>query len=103
MKPQPVLARSDTMYRTVWRRHFYVGLFCIPFILRLAVTGSIYLFEPQLDAFIDRPYDGLAFAEPPASAREQTTFCGANPRRPRNERLSRIRSSQVARGPQSLT
>ncbi|HLH33890.1 MAG TPA: hypothetical protein VKX41_04400 [Alloacidobacterium sp.] len=28
-------------YRTIWRWHFYAGLFCIPFVLWLATTGSI--------------------------------------------------------------
>jgi uncharacterized iron-regulated membrane protein len=41
---------ANRFYRTVWRWHFYAGLFVIPFMLLLAVTGSIYLFKPQLDA-----------------------------------------------------
>lgn len=45
--------------RTIWRWHFYAGLFCIPFVLWLAATGSIYLFKPQIEAWLDRPYDGL--------------------------------------------
>jgi uncharacterized iron-regulated membrane protein len=39
----------NRFYRTVWRWHFYAGLFVIPFIMLLAITGSIYLFKPQLD------------------------------------------------------
>jgi uncharacterized iron-regulated membrane protein len=54
-------------YRTVWRWHFYAGLFCIPFVLWLACTGSIYLFRPQVEAWLDRPYDHLALSGPPAS------------------------------------
>ena len=46
-------------YRTIWRWHFYAGLICIPFVLWLATTGSIYLFKPQIEAWQDRPYDGL--------------------------------------------
>lgn len=45
---------------TVWRWHFYAGLLCIPFVLWLAATGSIYLFKPQIDAWLDRPYENLA-------------------------------------------
>ena len=45
--------------RTIWRWHFYAGLFCIPFVLWLAATGSIYLFKPQIEAWADRPYDNL--------------------------------------------
>jgi uncharacterized iron-regulated membrane protein len=46
-------------YRTLWRWHFHAGLFCIPFVLVLALTGSIYLFKPQIDAFADRGVDAL--------------------------------------------
>jgi len=46
-------------YRAVWRWHFYAGLFCIPFVIFLAITGSIYLFRPQIEAWLDRPYDHL--------------------------------------------
>jgi len=41
--------RESHFYRVVWRWHFYAGLFVIPFLLLLAVTGIIYLFKPQLD------------------------------------------------------
>lgn len=42
----------NRFYRTVWRWHFYAGLFVIPFMLLLAVTGIIYLFKPQLDVLM---------------------------------------------------
>jgi uncharacterized iron-regulated membrane protein len=47
-------------YRTVWRWHFYAGLFCIPFVLWLSVTGTIFLFKPQIEHYLDRPYDHLS-------------------------------------------
>lgn len=50
---------SAVTYRTIWRWHFYAGLFSIPFILWLSVTGSIYLFRPQIERWLDRPYDDL--------------------------------------------
>jgi uncharacterized iron-regulated membrane protein len=43
----------------VWRWHFYAGLFCIPFVIWLACTGSIYLWRPQIQAWLDRPYNNL--------------------------------------------
>ncbi len=46
-------------YRAVWRWHFYAGLVCIPFLIVLSITGAIYLFRPQVEAWIDRPYDSL--------------------------------------------
>jgi len=46
-------------YATVWRWHFYAGLFCIPFVIVLSITGTIYLFRPQIEAFQERGYDRL--------------------------------------------
>ena len=50
---------ASLTYRALWRWHFHAGLFCIPFVLVLALTGSIYLFKPQIDAFADRDVDSL--------------------------------------------
>jgi uncharacterized iron-regulated membrane protein len=58
-------------YRAVWRWHFYAGLVCIPFVIVLATSGSIYLFKPQIEAWIDRDYDHLPIADHPASAADQ--------------------------------
>ncbi|MGA4633561.1 PepSY-associated TM helix domain-containing protein [Pseudomonas solani] len=38
-----------SFYNLAWRWHFYAGLFVIPFMILLSITGSIYLFKPQLD------------------------------------------------------
>ena len=46
-------------YQAVWRWHFYAGLFCIPFVCWLACTGAVYLFKPQVEAWLDRPYAHL--------------------------------------------
>ncbi len=46
-------------YRAIWRWHFYAGVFCIPFVIWLSITGSIYLFRPQIESWLDRPYDHL--------------------------------------------
>ena len=43
---------ANRFYGTVWRWHFYAGLFIIPFMLLLATTGMIYLFKPQLDVLM---------------------------------------------------
>ncbi|WP_339384620.1 PepSY-associated TM helix domain-containing protein [Oscillatoria sp. FACHB-1407] len=56
---------GNRFYRTVWRWHFYAGLFVIPFMLILAATGIIYLFKPQLDAAM---YHNLMFVQPGATA-----------------------------------
>jgi len=60
-------------YAAVWRWHFYAGLFCLPFFCWLATTGSIYLFRPDIEALLDRPYESLEIhgqrAVPSAEAR----------------------------------
>ena len=59
--------RSRAIYRMVWRWHFYAGVFCIPLVIWLACTGSIYLFNPQIERWLDRPYDHLALSGPRAT------------------------------------
>jgi uncharacterized iron-regulated membrane protein len=58
-------------YVTLWRWHFYAGLFCLPFVLWLSLTGSIYLFRPQIEALLDRPYAHVTGPGPAASAAAQ--------------------------------
>ncbi|WP_252189284.1 PepSY-associated TM helix domain-containing protein [Rossellomorea vietnamensis] len=43
-------------YQTIWRWHFYAGLIIAPFLLILAVTGSIYLFKPQIEQNLYQKY-----------------------------------------------
>lgn len=50
------------LYRTIWRWHFYAGLFVMPFVLLLAITGSIYLFKPQIDRWEERGFRDLPAA-----------------------------------------
>jgi uncharacterized iron-regulated membrane protein len=58
-------------HQIVWRWHFYAGLFCIPFILLLSVTGGIYLFKPQVEAVLDTPYEHLVLTGVAAPAHQQ--------------------------------
>ena len=47
----------------IWRWHFYAGLFVMPFILLLSVTGAIYLFKPQIDRWEERSFQRLPMGE----------------------------------------
>ncbi|MBP2158303.1 MULTISPECIES: PepSY domain-containing protein [Asticcacaulis] len=58
-------------YRMIWRWHFYAGLVCIPFIVLLAVTGTCYLFKPQIEAALDARYNNLPFEGAPRPVSEQ--------------------------------
>jgi uncharacterized iron-regulated membrane protein len=50
---------ASITYRGLWRWHFHAGMLCIPFVIILAITGSIYVFKPQIDALADRAVDSL--------------------------------------------
>lgn len=58
-------SRSGPLYNTLWRWHFYAGLFTAPFLLILSVTGAIYLFNDELNDLI---YPALRFAQSDAPA-----------------------------------
>ncbi len=47
--------RTDSsLYRAVWRWHFYAGLLVMPFLILLAVTGALYLFKPEIERVVYR-------------------------------------------------
>jgi uncharacterized iron-regulated membrane protein len=45
-------AKQSGLYRAVWRWHFYAGLFTIPVIVMLCLTGTTYLFKPQIERLL---------------------------------------------------
>jgi uncharacterized iron-regulated membrane protein len=49
----------SALYRTIWRWHFYAGLFVMPFIAVLAVSGTVYLFKPQIERWEERAFQNL--------------------------------------------
>ncbi|MES2824059.1 MAG: PepSY domain-containing protein [Pseudomonadota bacterium] len=51
--------KAKQVYRMLWRWHFYAGVFTIPFIMVLAITGALYLFKPQIEAIQDAPFRQL--------------------------------------------
>jgi uncharacterized iron-regulated membrane protein len=55
-----VIEQKTAFYRTIWRWHFYAGLFVMPFILILSLTGAVFLFKPQIDRWEERAFRGLS-------------------------------------------
>lgn len=46
----PAPAPPSAFYGVVWRWHFFAGLLVAPFATFLAITGAIYLWQPQYEA-----------------------------------------------------
>ncbi|WP_158045293.1 PepSY-associated TM helix domain-containing protein [Skermanella pratensis] len=57
---------STSVYRAVWRWHFYAGLLALPFLILLAVTGAAYLFRDEIDNIV---YRDLKYVEASAGER----------------------------------
>lgn len=51
---------KTALYRTIWRWHFYAGLFVVPMVLILSLTGALYLFKPQVERWEERAFQGLS-------------------------------------------
>jgi uncharacterized iron-regulated membrane protein len=58
-------AAPGGLYTLVWRWHFYAGLLVAPFVLMLAITGAIYLFDSDLDAIVHRDVTAVSTSGTP--------------------------------------
>lgn len=79
--------QNNRFYRTVWRWHFWAGLFVIPFMLVLATTGIIYLFKPQLDSLM---YPHQMFVQPAAVMLPYTAQLSAAQKAHPNAKISKF-------------
>ncbi len=50
MPPAP--SRTSSLYRRVWRWHFYAGLICLPFLALMAITGALYLYHEPIESLL---------------------------------------------------
>lgn len=62
---------KPSFYNLAWRWHFYAGLFVIPFMILLSLTGIVYLFKPQLDQLMYPELLSVQPAATPLSADQQ--------------------------------
>lgn len=65
--------QSRALYRTIWRWHFYAGIFSIPFVIILALTGAIYLFKPYYEHWQENDYRGLQITGDALAPNQQIT------------------------------
>lgn len=70
---------ENSLYRTLWRWHFYAGLFVMPMLLILALTGAVYLFKPQVERWEERSFQGLSVAGAVAPSRQRDAALAAFP------------------------
>jgi uncharacterized iron-regulated membrane protein len=64
-EPADNAATGVSLYRAIWRWHFFAGLLVIPFLLNLAITGSLYLFKDEInDSFFSYRYIVRPAGEP---------------------------------------
>jgi uncharacterized iron-regulated membrane protein len=59
----PVEVPGDLRYRLVWRLHFWAGLLVSPTLVVAVVTGLIYVFSPQIEAWRHASLDSVPVAE----------------------------------------
>ncbi|QRX84395.1 PepSY domain-containing protein [Glaciimonas sp. PAMC28666] len=76
----PALSASRN-YRILWRWHFYAGLFVMPFLIALAITGTIYVFKPQIDAalYADKLFVAASTQSPISYDKQLTIAASAVP------------------------
>ncbi len=43
------VSRAKSIYFMTWRWHFYAGLFVIPFMIMLSITGLVMLFDDEIE------------------------------------------------------
>ena len=68
---------SADLYRAVWRWHFFAGLFVLPFLVTLSVTGALYLFRDELDAIIHADLKRVEIRSDAAMARPSAIVAAA--------------------------
>lgn len=47
---------NGSLYRAVWRWHFYAGLIVLPVLAWMAVTGSLYLYKSEIERALYRDW-----------------------------------------------
>jgi uncharacterized iron-regulated membrane protein len=70
---------GNALFRTLWRWHFYAGLFVIPFVTVLALSGTVFLFKPQIDRWEERAFQDLPATQTATPAQQAGAALAAFP------------------------
>ena len=79
IRTDPTPIRHSALYRTLWRWHFYAGLFVLPFVLILSLTGAVYLFKPQTDRWEEHAFHGQGMTGVVSADAQLAAALAANP------------------------
>lgn len=55
----PALQPNAALYRAVWRWHFYAAVYVLPLMVVLALSGTLFLFKPQVERWEERAFHNL--------------------------------------------
>ncbi|MFH5804177.1 PepSY-associated TM helix domain-containing protein [Alienimonas sp. DA493] len=72
--PRPRGKAGQSLFRVIWRWHFFAGLFVAPIVMVVAVTGGIYLFSAEIGDVANRDllYVNASTSTSAGSAEEAT-------------------------------
>ena len=65
------VATGNMLYRLVWKWHFLASLYVLPFMAMLCLTGGIYLFKPQIEAWLYADAMNITASGPPLTVEDQ--------------------------------
>jgi len=61
---------GTSLYRAVWRWHFYAGLFVLPLLAWMAATGGLYLYKAEIERALYHDWIEAPAIAPPLPAAE---------------------------------
>ncbi|MBE2213925.1 MAG: PepSY domain-containing protein [Opitutaceae bacterium] len=93
--------RGGSLYRAVWRWHFYAGILVAPLVILLGITGAIYLWKPQFEAWRYRDILHVSGAGERSSAEVQ--LAAARAAAPEDWRVVSFQPSFAADEPAQVT
>lgn len=80
MSDKNTSATSALLQRVFWRLHFWAGILTAPIMMIAAITGILYIFTPQIEAwkhadldFVKQPAPALALEQQIAAAKSEVT------------------------------
>lgn len=54
VQTEQVSSKKTSLYKAIWRWHFYGGIIFAPILILLAITGAIYLFRPYVEPMLNK-------------------------------------------------